>query len=129
MQNIINRFTVQSFAIKGFSFAFLGLIYETYYNNFDFLLFTALCFGICVFWYLDSFYLKMEKIYRIIESETNKFNEHTKISYNYKDEIYKNLCFPYICEVMFSKTIFPLYLVQFLLLIVPLVNFLKEYII
>jgi hypothetical protein len=123
MQNIINRFTIQSFAIKGFSFSFLGLVYDTYYEVPSLVLGATLIVGVLIFWYLDSFYLKMEKIYREMEKKVKKEGIEN-INFNYSDDFYNGISKKNIFNVMFSKTILPLYFLQLVLVSIPLIQLL-----
>lgn len=108
-QKIIQRLTVQSFAIKGFSFTFVGLIGNILKDTSNTFLISISVISVFVFWYLDTYYLRMERIYRVVE------NEYTQE----KGLAYKNYDFTesYV-GVAFSKTIWPIYLVQTVFVIV-----------
>lgn len=109
-QKIIERFGYQSFGIKGFSFTFLGLIINlinTTDNNYV-LFISIIC--ICIFWFLDSFYLRMERIYRKIEENGIKKG----LNYKMYPEIFNDIS---KCDVFFSKTIFLIYIIEILLII------------
>ncbi len=116
-QSIIRDFKVQSFAIKGFSLTFLGLLIQPYYETPNLSIAVVYIIAITVFWYLDSFYLMMENIYRDIEkkAEGNEVDENFSLNYKEHEDCRKRNP---ICKYMFSKTILPLYLVQYSLVIV-----------
>jgi hypothetical protein len=102
-QKIIERFAWQSFGIKGFSLTFLGLTANIFNLNSNIYMFIILLMSICLFWYLDSFYLKMERIYRKIEEI---YVEENGLNYkNYDIHIS-------IFGVLFSKTMWPVYVMQ-----------------
>ncbi len=109
-QKIIERYAYQSFGIKGFSFTFLGLIINlisTTDNNYV-LLISIIC--IFIFWFLDSFYLRMERIYRKIEDNGIKKG----LNYKRYPEIFNKIS---KCDVFFSTTILPIYIIEILLII------------
>ncbi|MCU0104180.1 hypothetical protein N7603_00700 [Acholeplasma vituli] len=108
-QQIIQRFTVQSFAIKGFAVTFVGFISNAIKDNSNIILLLVACVTILVFWYLDSFYLSMERIYRKIEDIYTDDKGLNYKKYNLKPALFK---------VAFSKTIFPLYFTQILFIFV-----------
>lgn len=108
-QRIIQRFTVQSFAIKGFSLTFLGLIANLIKDVSNIYVLLASLSGILIFYFLDAFYLRMERIYRKVEEQ---YDENKGLNYkNYKIN-------EPLCSAIFSKTIFLLYLIEIILLIV-----------
>ena len=108
-QKIIQRLTVQSFAIKGFSFTFVGLIGNILKDTSNIFLFIISVISVFVFWYLDTYYLRMERIYRVVE---NEYTQEKGLTYkNY------NLTESYV-SVAFSRTVWPIYLVQVVFVIV-----------
>ncbi len=115
-QAIIRDFKVQSFAIKGFSLTFLGLLIQPYYEDPNLIIGFIYFIAIIVFWYLDSFYLMMENIYRDIEEKVEKNEIDENFSLKYKNHIDSIAKFP-IKKIMLSKTILPLYIIQFSLVI------------
>jgi len=104
-QKIIQRLTVQSFAIKGFSFTFVGLIGNILKDISSPLLLSTSVLAIAVFWFLDTFYLNAEKAYRQLEEigDFSKGFDYKK--YGIKLPFYKTL---------FNITVMPIYIVQFL---------------
>lgn len=108
-QQIIQRFTVQSFAIKGFGVTFVGFLSNAIKDNSNIILLLIACATILVFWYLDSFYLSMERIYRKIEEIYTEENGLNYKKYDLKPALFK---------VAMSKTILPLYFFQILFILV-----------
>jgi len=107
-QKIIQRLTVQAFAIKGFSFTFVGLVGNILKDISSPLLLSASVLAIAVFWFLDTFYLSAEKAYRQLEEigDFSKGFDYKK--YGIKLPFYKTL---------FNITVMPIYIVQFLFII------------
>ncbi len=116
-QEIIKQFKVQSFAIKGFSLTFLGLLIQPYYDNPNIIIGMVYIAAIFIFWYLDAFYLRMERIYRDIEKKTEKSEIAEEFSLDYQLHQDSKNKHP-MCSVMLSKTILPLYAIQLILVIV-----------
>lgn len=102
-QRIIQRLTVQAFAIKGFSFTFIGLIGNILKDESNIYMLIASYVAILVFWYLDAFYLKMEKIYRKLEKTPDLSKGLDYKAYGI------NIC---IGKTLFNKTVTPIYFVQ-----------------
>lgn len=114
-QKIIERFAKNSFLIKGFSFTFLGLILPTVYEKNMTLLTVLAIISVVMFWYLDSYYLRMERIYRRIEQEGITKGLNYK---NYEDIIEKECWY----KVTFSITLVPIYIIQILFIIISCIG-------
>lgn len=110
IQNIISRINQCSFQLKQWMVtlvaAILGLSLTVF--NSKFVLIALL--PVCIFWLLDAYYLHQERKYRAL------YNDFTSSKENHQTKVYdlnagKHLagCCEYI-KVIFSKTIFPLYL-------------------
>lgn len=108
-QRIIQRLTVQSFAIKGFSFTFVGLIGNILKDTSNIFLFTISVSSVFVFWYLDTYYLRMERIYRVVENEYTQEKGLAYKNYNFNESYVR---------VAFSRTVWPVYLVQAVFVII-----------
>ncbi|MBD5167645.1 MAG: hypothetical protein HDT11_01935 [Helicobacter sp.] len=109
IQNIITRMNSNSFSIKQMTIMILSAILAIYASvkNTNILFITFL--PIIVFWFLDSYYLQQERIFRklydrAIERETKLFDMSA----------IKNISECY-CGVLFSKTILLFYLGTFIL--------------
>lgn len=107
-QQIIQRLTVQSFAIKGFSFTFVGLIGNIIKDFDSWLLSLTAVLSVLVFWYLDSYYLRMERIYRQVEEDLDEIKGLDYTKYNISVSILRVAC---------SRTVWPLYFVQLLIIL------------
>lgn len=116
IQGIIRDFKIQSFAIKGFSLTFLGLLIQPYYEKPKLLIGIVYLVAIIIFWFLDTYYLRMENIYRKIEQEINITDKNKGITLDYKDypKLKKEVCY---ISVALSKTILPIYFIQIILII------------
>lgn len=117
IEDCIKRMSSNSFMLKGWSITVLGILlgFMTNLDNWKLISYISvpLCFG---FWYLDAFYLKLEKLY------TRKYNWIIKNRLTTKDYAFnlnpneknmwlitENSDINIIKDVMLSRTLCPLY--------------------
>ncbi|WGF92646.1 hypothetical protein [Aequorivita marisscotiae] len=112
IQNVISRLSTNSFLIKGWCITLItGLIALSLDNQ----KFVILIIGlpiIVIFWFLDTYYLWLEKIYRAhytIEIENHQINFNMDITSLKKEILFSPL--------LFRFSIFLLYLILIILLI------------
>lgn len=121
IQNCITRMGQNSFSIKGWLIGLIIAIIALLPENVDTKIICLVIFGMTIiFWALDAFYLKTEKLYRwkydwVIVNRKNS----TDFCYDlnpYKKEMWlldkdgrpKNE--PLVLRIMFTKTLWPFYL-------------------
>ena len=118
IQDVITRMNSNSFSLKVLMITIIAALAAFFVGNFDkatavFYLAIALLL-VLIFWCLDTYYLKMEKQYRKLYDEAVEG----------KAELYKMKADDYdVCffEVLFSKTMWPLYLPIVVVLIVAII--------
>lgn len=118
IQDVITRMNSNSFSLKGLMITIIAALAAFFVGNFDkatavFYLAIALLL-VLIFWCLDTYYLKMEKQYRKLYDEAVEG----------KAELYKMKADDYdVCffEVLFSKTMWRLYLPIIVVLIVAII--------
>ena len=73
IQHIINRMATNSFIIKGWTVAVLGIILLLNGTRYQA---SIAVFALLVFWYLDAYFLRQKKTYRVLYNEIidNKLN-------------------------------------------------------
>jgi hypothetical protein len=73
IQHIINRMATNSFIIKGWTVAVLGIILLLNGTRYQA---SIAVFALLVFWYLDAYFLRQKKMYRVLYDEIveNKLN-------------------------------------------------------
>ena len=79
IQHIINRMATNSFIIKGWTVAVLGIIFllsGTWYQA------LIAVFAVLMFWYLDAYFLRQKKMYRAL------YNEIVENTVNTGDEFF-----------------------------------------
>jgi hypothetical protein len=115
IQDVITRMNSNSFSLKGLMMTIVAGLGAFFVNDYDegvavFYLAIALLL-VLIFWFLDAYYLKKERQYRMLYDDAVKD----------KAELYKMKADDYyVCyfEVLFSKTMCLLYLFMALVLIV-----------
>lgn len=115
IQDIIKRMADNSFKIKAWAITVVvaTLLIKTNLNNSYIALIPLL-----TFWFLDAYYLQQEKIFREI------YKDKVENKSNNEETMFKINTIPYKCKVPFiftimiwNKSITPLYLTIFILLI------------
>lgn len=68
-----------SFQIKAWTATLFAAIIVLTYSIINILIFIVLIFTICMFWALDSYYLRQEKLFReLFNAKVKEFNENAK---------------------------------------------------
>lgn len=106
IQDVITRMNSNSFSLKGLMITIVAALGAFFVNDCDkgtavvYLAIALLL--VLIFWFMDAYYLKMEKQYRLLYDDAVK--EKAEL-YKMKADDY------YVCyfEVLFSKTMWPLY--------------------
>lgn len=121
IQACISRMGQNSFMVEGWLITLITVILALLPERFNIrmLCVTGVLISLC-FWYIDGFFLKMEKLYRWkyewVISERGKNNLHLYDLNPYEEEMWlKNADTtqkqePNIIRIMFTKTLTPLYL-------------------
>jgi hypothetical protein len=80
IQNVIERLARNSFQIKAWTATIFTATIVLTYSIINTLIFIVLIAVISLFWALDSYYLKQERLFRkLYEQKVNQFNEKDKI--------------------------------------------------
>ncbi|MBA7663570.1 hypothetical protein ES703_71615 [subsurface metagenome] len=79
IQRVIERMAKNSFQIKTWTATLFAAIIILTYSIINILIFIVLFFIISMFWALDSYYLKRERLFRkLYERKVKEFNENSK---------------------------------------------------
>lgn len=118
IQDVITRMNSNSFSLKGLMItiiAALAAFFVGNYNKATAVIYLAIAMLlVLIFWFLDTYYLKKERQYRLLYDDAVKS----------KAELYKMKADDYyVCyfETLFSKTMCPLYFSIIVVLIVAIV--------
>lgn len=130
IQSCITRMSNNSFLIKGWTITITTVILPLLYNKAEksIIIPVGIIMIIC-FWYLDSYFLRLERLYRwkydwVIKNRL--YNEQCYYDLNpYNNKMWpiENDKLPNIICIMFSKTIFPIYLLLFVLFLIYTIKF------
>lgn len=118
IQDVITRMNSNSFSLKGLMITIVAVLGAFFVGNYD--KSTAIIYlGIALllvvlFWFLDSYYLKMEQQYRKLYDDVvaGKVDAYKMNADDYE------VCY---CSILFSKTIWPLYIPVLAILIVAII--------
>lgn len=133
IQGCINRMAQNSFIIKGWLISLIAVVLTLLPENFEikWLCVVGLLITIC-FWYLDGYFLKVERLFRwkyewviVRRLDTDKWyydlNPYNKEMWLINsDGTEKKI--PKTMEVMFSKTLLPIYIPNIIVIIFLLIN-------
>ncbi|MBN1215555.1 MAG: hypothetical protein JXA99_08925 [Candidatus Lokiarchaeota archaeon] len=79
IQNVITRMAHNSFLIKAWSITLLASIIVLTLSIINILIIFVLLIVLSTFWILDSYYLRLEKLYRrLYDSKVEEFNDKSK---------------------------------------------------
>ena len=115
IENIINRMASNSFLIKGWTVSLVLIAMLLSPNTINKLLSLFPCI---VFWYLDSYFLRLERCYRTLYNWVVENRPHTNeyfFNLNAKNRFSSEV--DSIPNIMFSSSISPFYVVIILLII------------
>ena len=108
IQSTIDRLARNSFLIKTWAITLIGSISILTFSIINSIIFSVLIGIVLIFWILDSYYLKLERLYRILyEENVEKFNNsdlRVKILlFDMKTDKYQDTS-KNILKAIFSKT-------------------------
>lgn len=121
IQSCINRMAQNSFVVKGWTITLIAVVLALLPEKVDIQMLSIIG-GIATlcFWYLDAFFLKMERLYRwkyewVIEKRANSNKFYYDLDpYNKEmwlpDKNGKVRKEPYILRIMLTKTLLPIYI-------------------
>jgi hypothetical protein len=108
IQHIINRMATNSFIIKGWAVAVLGILLLLNGSRYQAL--TGV-FALLVFWYLDAYFVRQKKMYRALYEEIveNKLNLSDEFFDMRTAQNEAGIEIPRSSTLMFSKTLLIFY--------------------
>ncbi|MEV4222381.1 hypothetical protein [Nonomuraea sp. NPDC049725] len=106
IQNIVTRFSANSFVIKGWTITAAAAFYTYTANNLNWRVAATSLIPAIAFWYLDSFFLRQERLFRCLYDDVRKADIETEpFSMNIQPYAKKHST----RKVLLSKTILPFY--------------------
>ncbi|OOF61551.1 hypothetical protein [Rodentibacter sp. Ppn85] len=118
IQGVINRTGTNSFMIKGWAVTLVSALFALSVENYKFL-FIALI-PILLFWYLDAFFLRQERLFRKLYDDVISKN-NSDITFSMNTEGY---CVDSQLKIAFSKTLVCFYGLLLFVVIMFLIVFL-----
>ena len=121
IQGVITRMNTNSFQIKGMSITITAALLALYANSNNSLYFFVAIIPTIIFWFLDAYYLQQERKFRGMYNDVAKLsNGESRImirKFEMPLQKYSGKKYFYI-NVFWSKTIWPIYFIPFLLLLI-----------
>lgn len=133
IQGCISRMAHNSFVVKGWLISLIAVVLTLLPENFNIriLCIIGMLIAVCI-WYLDGFFLKVEKLYRwkyewvILKRLNTNEGMYDLNPYNKKmwlpNKDGSNKKAPKEIEVMFSKTLIPIYIPTITVIIFVFIN-------
>ena len=116
IQGVVNRMGNNSFLVKGWAIALTAAILAVSISNVDAKLICVALFSVLIFWWLDSYYLRQEKVYRKfydrIADDSVSVSPFSMNANVVGDEVAS------VMRVAITKTVFPFYFPMFSLLLI-----------
>ena len=79
IQDVINRMAQNSFLIKAWTVTLIAAIFILTFSIVNILIFGVLLAITIIFWVLDSYYLKLERVYRqLYQTKVEEYNNNQK---------------------------------------------------
>lgn len=104
VQNVITRMNTNSFQLKGWMITIVSALLALYASSDNNVLYVFIAIvPVLIFWFLDAFYLKQEKLYRKLYKDIVEDNNIQLFNMNVSKY---EVCY---CKVFWSKTIAGLY--------------------
>lgn len=114
IEEVIERMGNNSFQLKGWAVTLVALVGALASQGSDKRFFLLAFIPLFSFWFLDSYYLQMERKYKVLYKRVSKKNDNEidfdmdTHSVTYSENEAKSICF---CSCLFSKTEWPFYLI------------------
>lgn len=120
IQNIITQMANNSFLLKGWVVTLLAGIFALSWNQDGFLHYLLVYIPVFMFWFLDAYYLKQERLYRGLYDQVRQMN-NASISFSMVPPLIStNNSYSYM-NVLFSKTEAGFYIPLMLLITIIIV--------
>ena len=121
VQNVITRMNTNSFQLKGWMITIVSALLALYASSDNNVLYVFIAIvPVLIFWFLDAFYLKQEKLYRKLYKDIVEDNNIQLFDMNVSKY---EVCY---CKVFWSKTIAGLYCTMLVFIVLILVYILLK---
>lgn len=112
IQGIIQRMANNSFFLKGWAITLVVAIFALSDQTLKQEYFLLVYLPAITFWFLDSYYLQLERKYKILYDEVREKNDEIDFDLNIEDINYRKLNLKKLCFIrcLFSKSEFLFYI-------------------
>lgn len=110
IQSTITRMASNSFYIKGWNIAVIAAIVALSLKESDWRIYACALFLTIMFWLLDSYYLKQEKLFRELYKKVSQVSEDNEIDFSMDTSPYKDNVPKIPCIMLFNISVTPFYL-------------------
>ena len=118
IQSAISRMASNSFYLKGWNVTIIAAIVALSFKESDWRIYACALVLNVVFWFLDAYYLKQEKLFRELYNKVSKISDDNLVDFSMNTSEFKEKvsAIPFLMIKNFSIT--PLYLSIFVVLLV-----------
>jgi len=110
IQSAITRMASNSFYIKGWNIAVIAAIVALSIKESDWRIYVCALFLTIMFWLLDAYYLKQEKLFRELYKKVSEVNEDAAIDFSMDTSPYKSNVPKIPCIMLCNMSVTPFYL-------------------
>ena len=110
IQSVISRMASNTFYLKGWNITIIAAIVALSFNESDWRIYACSLVLNVMFWFLDAYYLKQEKLFRELYNKVAKINDDNLVDFSMNTSEFKEKvsAIPYLMIKTISIT--PLYL-------------------
>ena len=109
IQSTIARMASNSFYLKGLSVSLIAALITLSLKESDCRVFICTLLLNIVFWFLDAYYLRQEKLFRELYNEVRLIEDDSNITFSMDTSRFQKKVLPIPCLMVYNISITPLY--------------------
>lgn len=110
IQSAISRMASNSFYLKGWNVTIIAAIVALSFKESDWRIYACALVLNVVFWFLDAYYLKQEKLFRELYNKVSKISDDNLVDFSMNTSEFKEKVSAIPCLMIKNISITPLYL-------------------
>lgn len=118
IQSAISRMASNSFYLKGWNITIIAAIVALSFKESDWRIYACALILNIVFWFLDSYYLKQEKLFRELYKKISLVSDDSAIDFSMDTREFKKIVPSVSCVMVKNISVTPLYFSISLVLII-----------
>ena len=118
IQSAISRMASNSFYLKGWNVTIIAALVALSFKESDWRMYACALVLNVVFWFLDSYYLKQEKLLRELYNKVSKISDDNLVDFSMDTSEFKGKGFTIPCLMVANVSITPLYVSISIILII-----------